>query len=114
MDLEIHVVDGVRVDVDGDGDLEYALVSASDRRLVLVGADGRSRQLPLSRTPTRIAVAALDDDGDGRPDLMLSGLLMAAVSGSFVSVGRLRGDTVYCGDVDGDGVVDVIGVDRRR
>ena len=65
----------------------------------------------------RKLVGVGDCTGDGRPDLMLNqliggGLLMAAVSSTFVSVGRLRGDTVYCGDVDHDGVGDMIEVAR--
>jgi hypothetical protein len=37
---------------------------------------------------------------------------MAAVSGTFVAVNRLRGDTIYCGDVDGDGVGDMVELSR--
>ncbi|MCA9661322.1 MAG: VCBS repeat-containing protein [Myxococcales bacterium] len=118
LDLEVSVVDGVRIDADGDGVLEYALLSRNDRVLVLVEEDGRSRQIPLSRTPTRIAVAELD--GDGVDDLVLATesveilRLRGGGDGSFEELepleigrgGRIR--ALAAGDLDGDGRSEVV------
>ncbi|MEZ4384476.1 MAG: VCBS repeat-containing protein [Nannocystaceae bacterium] len=115
---EVLVEDGVRLDVDGDGVLEYALVSSRARGLVLVEEDGSSRRLPLDPAPIRVAVAALDDDGID--DLVLAAQvevihrLRGRGDGSFdalepLEVGR---DAVIralaAGDLDGDGRSEVV------
>ncbi len=65
-----------------------------------------------------LKIARLDCNGDGRSDLSISqgiiGQLWFAVSQTFVRpVGLPKGVLIHCEDIDGDGVVDLLGFGEK-
>jgi hypothetical protein len=115
----------VAVDLDGDGDLDLAVVSMFDNRVVwFENEDGQGTFGPErivsteSLTPTTIAAADLDGDGDA--DLVVTSFYANRVqwfenldgAGSFseireIGVAPAGPEAMTLADIDGDGDLDV-------
>jgi hypothetical protein len=116
----------VAADVDGDGDLDVLSGSGSDREIAWYENDGAGSFGPqqligtLTTVTSAIPVAAMDVDGDGDLDVVVSSLAESLVAwyentdgaGSFGSqrvISSLAdGGEVTGADVDSDGDVDVL------
>ncbi|MHB1305614.1 MAG: CRTAC1 family protein [Limisphaerales bacterium] len=116
-----HFIDPLLVhDLDGDGGPELILASAN---VTFRWKDGRFERVPFCRDgPGLIFTGVLEDfDGDGFTDFLAVGidgltLFKRSSGGEFVGPGlpaweppaRIRyGQVLTCGDVDGDGDLDV-------
>ncbi|KPL10400.1 hypothetical protein AMJ71_03245 [candidate division TA06 bacterium SM1_40] len=112
-------------DVDGDGDIDIAVVNRDEQNRLLVNdglgyfSDLTDSLLPAASNPSR-AVAVGDVEGDGDLDLVIGNdarqnrLLINDGSGLFVDDSRRRmpalADTTYhirIGDVSGDSLLDL-------
>lgn len=108
-------------DLDGDGRSEIILAAAN--RVFRLEANGQFASAPLCRYPPGLLFTAVleDFDRDGAADLLLArfeGLILyrGSPTGTFDLPGRLvwaaeprlkYGQVLTCGDVDGDGDLDV-------
>ena len=115
----------VLADFDGDGKLDFATSGSSNGQFLdVVYGDGTGRfgrPLSFPMGPFASVTLAADLNGDGRPDVVAQGLgvgvLMNDGSGSFLPLRTFAtggNPDVAVGDVDGDGLMDLVATDQSR
>ena len=115
-------------DVDGDGDLDLACANEDGPNRLYMNEDGSMESAWLSdEDETTLGLAVGDLDADGWPDLAVvnefsgvsvyrneEGVLSTSVSWAQTTDADINSDDVAWGDINGDGLEDLIVVGQER
>ncbi len=121
---DLHALDALFIDVDGDGDLDIVLaVEFDENRLYLNDGNGKFTWKEGAFGPSSHDtehVLSADFNKDGYPDLIFVAeddythqLFLGGPNGEFTDAserlpGKSEGNALAIGDVNGDGLVDIV------